>query len=167
MRIVPYTKTFLLFSLYTDSSLMWNKGLKSNIALKQPIKSGLAITTCSINAFLCRLFTSGSYCAQDKCGCDQPVWCFHTTKNEWMLWYVYVLNWNEFNPWLMLVILCVCRSMHKLTQLERLDLGSNEFTEVVSSTCLSFSCRMHYCSLRLPSGSQCSECRCTHWVFLC
>uniref|UniRef100_A0A8C1F415 Erbb2 interacting protein n=1 Tax=Cyprinus carpio carpio TaxID=630221 RepID=A0A8C1F415_CYPCA len=25
---------------------------------------------------------------------------------------------------------CVCRSMHKLTQLERLDLGSNEFTEV-------------------------------------
>lgn len=28
--------------------------------------------------------------------------------------------------------LCVCRSMQKLTQLERLDLGSNEFTEVVS-----------------------------------
>lgn len=27
---------------------------------------------------------------------------------------------------------CVCRSMQKLTQLERLDLGSNEFTEVVS-----------------------------------
>lgn len=26
---------------------------------------------------------------------------------------------------------CVCRSMQKLTQLERLDLGSNEFTEVV------------------------------------
>lgn len=35
--------------------------------------------------------------------------------------------------------LCVCRSMQKLTQLERLDLGSNEFTEVVSifqSVCL-------------------------------
>lgn len=29
-------------------------------------------------------------------------------------------------------LLCVYRSMQKLTQLERLDLGSNEFTEVVS-----------------------------------
>lgn len=101
----------------------------------------------------------GAIVHKKSCGCDQPVWCFHTTKNEWMLWYVYVHNLNEFNPWLMLVILyvCVCRSMHKLTQLERLDLGSNEFTEVVSSTCLSFSCRMHYCSLCLPSSSQCSQ----------
>jgi len=38
--------------------------------------------------------------------------------------------------------------MHKLTQLERLDLGSNEFTEVVSSTCL---------CVRFPSSSQCSQ----------
>lgn len=55
--------------------------------------------------------------------------------------YACVQNLNVLNPEFIVLVMCVCvtcvcRSMHKLTQLERLDLGSNEFTEVVSRTCL-------------------------------
>lgn len=145
---------------------MWNWGLKSTCVLKQQMNSGLAATTCSGNVFVYHLFSVGSHCVQSlkkkSCGCYQSVHLQFSksckTDNHLDM-FVYKLKCakSTVNNVSNTLCVCVCRSMHKLTQLERLDLGSNEFTEVVSSTCLSFRCRMHYCSLRLPSSSQCSQ----------
>lgn len=44
---------------------------------------------------------------------------------------------NFFNCFLICNVFSPLRSIHRLTQLERLDLGSNEFTELV---------RLNYCN---------------------
>lgn len=38
--------------------------MKSNCVLKLPMESGLAVTTCSLNFFVCHLFSAGSHCVQ-------------------------------------------------------------------------------------------------------
>lgn len=128
------------------------------------MESGLAVTTCSLNFFVCHLFSAGSHCVQSlkRKVVDVFLQALHlqfrqSCKTDNHLDMFVCQAESMVNNASNTLCVCVYRSMHKLMQLERLDLGSNEFTEVVSSTCLSFRCRMHYCSLSLPSSSQCSQ----------